>query len=91
MTDSGLIGAVLYAKDLDRLVNFYATVIGIEPRTIENCFAVFGSKPSQFVIVRIPERIADSIDIAALPKPRDYSSSSSRLRTSHMRETGRQG
>ena len=71
MTDSGLIGAVLYAKDLDRLVNFYATITGIEPRTIENGFTVFGSKPSQFVIVRIPDRIADSIDIAAPPALRE--------------------
>jgi Glyoxalase-like domain len=52
-------------------VNFYATVTGIGPPTIENGFAVFGSKPSQFVIVRIPERIADSIDIAAPPEPRE--------------------
>ena len=71
MTHRGLIGAVLYAKDLDRLVEFYSTVAGIEPKAIETGFALLGSKPSQFVIVRIPKRIADSIEIAAPSEPRE--------------------
>jgi predicted enzyme related to lactoylglutathione lyase len=71
MTHRGLIGAVLYAKDLDRLVEFYSSVAGIEPEAIENGFATFGSGPSRFVIVRIPKRIADTIDIATPPEPRE--------------------
>jgi hypothetical protein len=47
-----LIGAVLYAKDLGRLVEFYSSVAGIEPQALEEGFAVLGPKPSQFVIVR---------------------------------------
>jgi predicted enzyme related to lactoylglutathione lyase len=71
MTYRGLIGAVLYAKDLDRLVAFYASVAGIAPQAIEKGYAVFGSRPSQFVILRIPKRIADTIDIATPPEPRE--------------------
>jgi predicted enzyme related to lactoylglutathione lyase len=71
MTHRGLIGAVLYAKDLDRLVEFYSLVAGIEPQTIEKGVAILGSRPSQFVILRIPKRIADTIDIATPPEPRE--------------------
>ncbi len=71
MTHRGLIGAVLYAKDLSRLVDFYSSVAGIEPQTIEKGYAILGSRPSQFVIVRIPKRIADTIDIATPPEPRE--------------------
>jgi predicted enzyme related to lactoylglutathione lyase len=71
MTDRGLIGAVLYAKDLGRLVDFYASVAGIAPQTIEKGYAILASGRSQFVIVRIPKRIADTIDIAAPPEVRE--------------------
>jgi len=71
MTQLGLIGAVLYARDINRLVEFYASITGIEPRTIEKGFSTFGSKPTQFVIVRIPQHIADTIDIATPPNPRE--------------------
>jgi predicted enzyme related to lactoylglutathione lyase len=71
MTDRGLIGAVLYAKDLGRLVEFYCSVAGIKPQTIEKGHAILGSRPSQFVIVRIPKSIADTIDIATPPEPRE--------------------
>ena len=74
MTHRGLIGAVLYAKDLARLVEFYSAVLGIEPEAVEEGFAVLGAKPSQFVIVRIPKRIADTIDIATPPEPREDTS-----------------
>jgi predicted enzyme related to lactoylglutathione lyase len=73
MTHRGLFGAVLYAKDRDQLVAFYAAVADIEPQAIEKGFAVLGSKPSQFVIVRIPRRIADLIAIATPPEPREDS------------------
>ena len=71
MARRGLIGAVLYAKDIRRLMEFYSSVVGIEPQTIEKGYAVLGSSPSQFVIVRIPKRIADTIDIATPPKLRE--------------------
>jgi predicted enzyme related to lactoylglutathione lyase len=71
MTHRGLIGAVLYAKDLDRLVEFYSSVASIEAQSIEKDFAILGARPSQFVIVRIPKRLADSIDIASPPEARE--------------------
>jgi len=71
MTHRGLIGAVLYAKDLTRLVDFYASIAGIEAQTIQERYAILGSKPSQLAIVRIPRRITDKIDIAAPPIPRE--------------------
>lgn len=71
MTHRGLVGAVLYAKDPDRLVEFYSSVAGIEAQSIEKGFAILGSRPSQFVIVRIPKRISDTIDIATPPEPRE--------------------
>jgi predicted enzyme related to lactoylglutathione lyase len=71
MTHRGLIGAVLYAKDLDRLVEFYSSVTGIAPRSVDKGFAVLGASPSQFVILRIPKRIADAIDMPAPPEPRE--------------------
>jgi hypothetical protein len=40
MTHCGLIGAVLYAKDLDRLVESYSSAAGIEPQAIEKGFAI---------------------------------------------------
>jgi predicted enzyme related to lactoylglutathione lyase len=71
MTHRGLMGAVLYAKDLDRLVEFYSAVAGTEPQSIEKGFAILGSGPSQFVIVRIAKGLADTIDIATPPEPRE--------------------
>ena len=71
MTHRGLIGAVLYAKDLERLVEFYSSVADIEPQSLEKRFAVLGPRPSRFVIVRIPDRIADAIDIATPPELRE--------------------
>lgn len=71
MTHRGLIGAVLYAKDLERLVAFYAAVAGIGPPATEKGYAILGSAPSQLVILRIPKRIAEAIDIATPPEPRE--------------------
>ena len=71
MTHRGLIGAVLYAKDLNRLVDFYSTVAGLDIRSLQKGYAILGCEPAQFVIVQIPEQIAGSIDIATPPEPRE--------------------
>src|SRR5262245_21705256 len=71
MTHRGLIGAVLYAKDLRRLVAFYATVAGLKVQAIEEGFAVLGAVPSQLVIVRIPGHIAETIEIETPPVRRE--------------------
>jgi predicted enzyme related to lactoylglutathione lyase len=71
MRHRGLIGAVLYAKDLERLVEFYSTVVGIDSSLIEKDFAVLGATPSQFVIVSMPRGIADAIEVATPPDVRE--------------------
>ena len=67
MTHRGLIGAVLYAKDLQRPVEFYSAVAGLNVQSVQKGFAILGREASQLVIVQIPKRIADSIDISAPP------------------------
>src|SRR5215475_1775562 len=71
MIHPGLIGAVLYAKDLALLVEFYSAVASLQVKTAQQNFAVLGRHPSQLVIVRIPERIAQSITIEAPPVRRE--------------------
>jgi len=71
MTHRGLTGAVLYAKDLERLVEFYSAVAGLDVQSAQKAFAVLGREPSRLVIVRIPKHIADSIDISTPPERRE--------------------
>ena len=68
---SSLIGAVLYAKDLPRLAEFYRAVVGLQVQTMQEGFAVLGHPPSQLVIVRIPKRIAETITIETPPQRRE--------------------
>jgi predicted enzyme related to lactoylglutathione lyase len=70
MSQTGLIGAVLYARDLERLAEFYAVLTGAE-KTIHDDYGVVGATPSQFVLVRIPARIAATVEIASPPEPRE--------------------
>src|SRR5262252_963868 len=71
MTHRGLIGAVLYAKDLQRLVEFYSAVACLDVQSVQKGFAILGRESSQLVIVRIPKRIADTIDISTPPERRE--------------------
>jgi len=71
MTHRGLMGAVLNAKDLPRLVEFYSAVACLDVQSVQKGFAVLSREPSQLVIVRIPKHIADSIDISTPPERRE--------------------
>src|SRR5215467_15404689 len=71
MIHPGLIGAVLYAKDLPQLVEFYSAVASLQVQTIDENFAVLGEQPSELVIDRIPKHIAQSITIASPPVRRE--------------------
>ena len=71
MIHRGLIGAVLYAKDLRRLVDFYAAVAGLQVQSMEDGFAVLGAQPSRLVIVRVPSHIANTIEIETPPVQRE--------------------
>jgi hypothetical protein len=61
----------LYAKDPQRLVEFCSAVAGLDVRSVREGFAILGQQPSQLVIVRVPKRIADSIDISTPPERRE--------------------
>jgi predicted enzyme related to lactoylglutathione lyase len=71
VTQVGLIGAVLYAKDLPRLAEFYSAVAGLQIQTAKDEYAVLGCESHQLVIVRIPRRIAGSIAIETPPVRRE--------------------
>ena len=71
MTRRGLIGAVLYAKDLRRLVEFYSAVACLDVQSVQEGFAVLSGESSRLVIVRIPKHIAASIDISTPPERRE--------------------
>ena len=71
MIHTGLIGAVLYAKDLPRLVDFYSAVASLQVATIAENFAVLVQQHSQLEIVQIPKRIAHSIAIDTPPVRRE--------------------
>jgi len=71
MTRRGLIGAVLYAKNLPRLVEFYSAVACLDVQSVQEGFAVLSGESSRLVIVRIPKHIAASIDISTPPERRE--------------------
>ena len=63
-------GVVLYAKDLDRVVAFYSAVLGFQASDRDESHVVLESRSAQLVVVRIPDRIASSIDISVPPARR---------------------
>lgn len=71
MTVPQLVGAVLYAKNPEQLAAFYAAVIGLPITNRQENFLVLGSPSAQLVIVRIPKRIADTIEISTPPTRRE--------------------
>ena len=71
MIRCGLIGAVLYAMDLRRLVEFYSAVACLDVQSVQEGFAVLSGESSRLVIVRIPKHIAASIDISTPPERRE--------------------
>jgi predicted enzyme related to lactoylglutathione lyase len=64
-------GAVLYAKDVERLVAFYSRVASLTLRHSEEDHAVVDSPAFQLVILQIPRDIAQSITIAQPPVRRE--------------------
>jgi len=60
-------GAVLYAKNLSRISDFYAGVVGFEVGRSEADHVVLESRAVQLVILSIPQDLASSIAIAAPP------------------------
>ena len=68
--DESRAGAVLYAKDVDRLASFYSTVLGLSAANRDHDHVVLESPGFQLVILQIPREIAATIEIAVPPARR---------------------
>ena len=64
-------GAVVYAVDVPRLTEFYATVVGLNVTSSAQDHAILESGAFQLVIHTIPADIAPSIEIARPPIRRE--------------------
>ena len=64
-------GAIVYAKDVDRLARFYADVAGLELAHRASDHAVLESDSFELVVVAIPEPTASRIAIATPPTRRE--------------------
>ena len=64
-------GAVLYAKDVNRIRAFYEEVLAFEVAHVERDHVVLESPGFQLVILAVPVRIAASIEITAPPSRRE--------------------
>lgn len=70
MSDQIRAGAVLYARDVERLQAFYQAVTGLAVEQAESDHVALASSSFQLVILGIPERIAASIEIGTPPRRR---------------------
>ena len=58
-------GAVLYAKDVDRVAGFYAAVLGLETAGRDEEHVLLESRAFQLVVLRAPG--ASAIQVAVPP------------------------
>jgi catechol 2,3-dioxygenase-like lactoylglutathione lyase family enzyme len=65
--DESRAGAVLYAKNVDRVVVFYSAVLGFQIRGGDESHVVLESPGFELVVLRIPEEIASSTAITVPP------------------------
>ena len=63
-------GAVLYAKNLALVKEFYEAVLGLNLEHAENDYVVLASPAFQLVILKVPGQIASSIEIESPPRRR---------------------
>lgn len=63
-------GAVLYAKDLERLIEFYIAIGGQRTDGKEGEFAVVTSSETEFILLQVPKEIAAQIVIDEPPSVR---------------------
>jgi predicted enzyme related to lactoylglutathione lyase len=63
-------GAVLYAKNLALVQAFYQAVLDLSLEHAESDHVVLASRAFQLVILKIPDRIASTIEIETPPKRR---------------------
>lgn len=60
-------GAVLYAKGMDQIAGFYAAVLGLEEAARDDEHVRLESPAFQLVVLKIPDHIASTIQIAVPP------------------------
>lgn len=70
MSSQAKAGAVIYAKDISRVSEFYAGAIGFEVAHAETDHVVLESAAFQLVVLAIPHAIASSINLANPPARR---------------------
>ena len=63
-------GAVLYAKSVARLHEFYERVLGLTVEHAAHDHVILGFPAFQLVLVEVPESIAQTIDLADPPRAR---------------------
>ena len=64
-------GALIYAKDLQRLSGFYQQLLGMTLRHADAEHHVIDSADMQLIIHAIPPHIADTFSHSSPPKPRE--------------------
>ena len=64
-------GLVIYAKDKDKVANFYKRVLNLETVAEELGFALLQAGSVEIAVVLIPEHVAIEIEIASPPKVRE--------------------
>lgn len=64
-------GAVVFAKDIDRLASFYEALVPMQRIHAEKDHIVLGAGAVQLVIHGIPKRISDTIVISDPPQARE--------------------
>jgi predicted enzyme related to lactoylglutathione lyase len=70
MSKSAQAGAVIFAKDLQRVTTFYEKLLGLTAVHSEPEHVVLASAPIELVIHAIPKAIADTFTIAVPPERR---------------------
>lgn len=71
MATTGVTGAVVFAKDLQRLAKFYSAVADLPFTASDSCFCLLGEGTGCLVIHQIPPDIADQIEISSPPQKRE--------------------
>lgn len=70
MSHAAQAGAVIFAKDLQRVATFYEKLLGLPAVHSESDHVVLASAQCEFVIHAIPKTIADTLTIAVPPERR---------------------
>lgn len=71
MVEVSRIRAVLFAKDLQRVTDFYCEALGLERSAQDQHHTLLGQSSFELIVHQIPEHIAATIEIADPPDRRE--------------------